>query len=128
MVRSAFAAVLLAAGFALPGCQSIAVPQPRLHDARELVERKCGGCHAVDMADVSANIDAPPLRDLFKRYPVYALDEALRRGLRIGHYDMPQFTLTADETTAIVDYLKGLDPCAKPSSDDKEMRRCFAPL
>jgi len=80
------------------------------------------------MTDSSGHPDAPPLRDMFKRYPVDALADALRKGIEVGHQDMPRFTLEPDETSAIISYLDSLNPCAKPSSDDAAMERCFAPM
>lgn len=80
------------------------------------------------MDDVSPNPIAPPLRDMFKRYPVYALGDALRQGIEVGHRDMPRFTLAPDETIAIIEYLDSLNPCASASSDDAAMERCFSPM
>ena len=99
----------IVAGLALSGCTSIPDFQPRYLSGRELVAGKCGNCHAIDMVDVSRNPDAPPLRDLFKLYPLYALDEAFQKGLAVGHYDMPRFTLAAEEAAAILAYLKALE-------------------
>lgn len=122
----AIAAVL--AALALAGCKSVPPPpQTWKHPGHELVQRKCGGCHAVDMEHYSINSDAPPLRDLFRRYPIVGLDEAFARGLVVGHYDMPRFTLPPDERAQILDYLKSLDPCMQPSPDGAIMQHCFAP-
>jgi len=96
--------------------------------ARELTDRRCGGCHAIGLDGASPHPDAPPLRDLFKRYPVYALEGAFLQGLEVGHRDMPRFILEPDETVAIISYLDSLNPCARPSSDDAEMERCFGPM
>ncbi|ARR53327.1 hypothetical protein HY78_07670 [Rhizorhabdus wittichii DC-6] len=80
------------------------------------------------MEGESPHPDAPPLRDLFKRYPIYALRGAFLEGLEVGHRDMPRFILEADETSAIISYLESLNPCAHPSSDDAAMERCFGPM
>lgn len=111
----------------LSACAHIPTPTAPPMSARELTERRCGSCHAVTMDDASPNSNAPPLRDMFKRYPVYALGDALRTGTEIGHRDMPRFMLTPDEAIVIVAYLESLNPCAKPSSDDAAMERCFGP-
>lgn len=113
----------------LTACKSVPPPpQAWKFTGHELVQRKCGGCHAVDLEHVSANTDAPPLRDLFRRYPIEGLDEAFARGLVVGHYDMPQFKLLPEERAQILAYLRSLDPCARPSSDETAMRRCFEPM
>lgn len=116
-------------GLAVSACVSpLANTKPELRSGRELVELRCSGCHAVELTDVSRNAAAPPLRDMFKRYPLYALESAFRQGLEVGHRDMPKFSLPPDEVAAILSYLESLDPCAKPSADEAEMARCFAPL
>lgn len=128
-LRCAAVAAVFSAGLALSACKSMPpTPQAWRFSGHELVERKCGSCHAVDMADISPNADAPPLRDLFRRYPIDGLEEAFARGIEVGHYDMPRFKLEPAERGEILSYLKSLDPCAKPSSDEAEMRRCFAPM
>jgi mono/diheme cytochrome c family protein len=80
------------------------------------------------MTGASRNALAPPLRDLFKRYPIYALDEAFARGLEVGHRGMPRFTFSSEERAAILSYIESLNPCARPSSDDAAMARCFEPM
>ncbi len=122
-------AAVVSAGLALSACRSVPPgPQTWKFSGHELVERKCGSCHAVDMADISPNVDARPLRDVLRRYPIDGLEDAFARGLEIGHYDMPRFTLVPAERGEILAYLKRLDACAKPSSDEAVMRRCFSPM
>jgi hypothetical protein len=41
---------------------------------------------------------------------------------------MPTFRMRADEVEAVLAYLKSVDPCVQPSSDQTAMNRCFAPL
>ena len=93
-----------------------------------IAERRCAGCHAVGMADTSPRAGAPPLRDLYKRYPVDALHQAFLNGVHVGHPDMPTFRLSRGEVDALLAYLRSIDPCAQPSSDRAAMQRCFAPL
>ena len=128
MKRIATLGSALLVASALGACARMPEPLSPPMSARELTERRCSGCHAVTIDDASPNPNAPPLRDMFKRYPVYALGDALRRGIEVGHRDMPRFKLAADETTAIIEYLDSLNPCASPSSDDAAMERCFSPM
>lgn len=100
----------------------------RAKAGRGLVKARCASCHAVEMSDVSPRPEAPPLRDLYKRYPVDALRSAFLAGIHVGHRDMPAFRMPADEVEAVLAYLKSIDPCAQPSSDQAAMDRCFAPL
>jgi len=129
MSRLPALASLVLASAVLAACQSISPPSPpRIQSPRKLVEQKCSTCHAIDLVDTSPNPHAPPLRDLFRRYPVDSLGAALLNGLKVGHYDMPRFTLDPGEMDAILSYLRSLDPCARPASDAPAMRRCFAPM
>lgn len=116
---AAIAGAVLAGGAAAP------LPAATGH---EVAERQCASCHAIDLTGESPDPLAPPLRDLFKRYPVYALDEMLRKGLEVGHRRMPRFVLPSEDIGPLLDYLRDLDPCAKPSADRAAMERCFAPL
>lgn len=100
----------------------------RAKAGRGLVQARCASCHGVGMNDVSPRSEAPPLRDLYKRYPVDALRSAFLGGIHVGHRDMPAFRMSADEVEAVLAYLKSVDPCAQPSSDQAAMDRCFAPL
>lgn len=116
----------LSAAILLAACATIA-PPPAPLSARDLTDRRCGGCHAIGLDGTSPHPDAPPLRDLFRRYPIYALPEALRQGVEVGHRDMPHFILEPDETAAIMSYLDSINPCIRPASDDAAMERCFGP-
>lgn len=82
------------------------VPQDRL--GRDLLRRDCAACHAVGRHDRSARRNAPPFRELSRRYDVDALSEALGEGLMTGHPEMPEFRFSPSEVDAILDYLRGL--------------------
>lgn len=77
---------------------------------KKLVEANCGACHAVGRSDVSTHQEAPPLRTLWERYPVDALEEAFAEGISTGHPDMPEFVATEEQLTAIIDYIGSLGP------------------
>lgn len=75
---------------------------------RVLLEKHCGGCHAVGRNDVSRHASAPPFREILKRYEAQMLAEALAEGLSTGHPDMPEFTFDPEQVRAIVQYLDRL--------------------
>src|SRR5690606_4223833 len=62
---------------------------PDVRLGRAIAEQRCAACHAVGLADASASADAPPLRDLYKRYPVSDLKRAFVRGIEVAHPKMP---------------------------------------
>lgn len=95
---------------------------------RDLAERRCASCHAIGETNASPNRLAPPFRNLYRQYPVDALQPAFLKGLEVGHRDMPRFILRPQEVTGIIAFLQDLNPCRKPSSDDAAMARCFAPM
>jgi cytochrome c len=95
---------------------------------QQLAQQKCAGCHAIGESDSSPNPRAPTFRTIHRRYPVDGLREAFAKGFEVGHRDMPHFTLPPAEIDRLVDYLRSLDPCGKPSSDSAAMAQCFAPM
>jgi cytochrome c len=53
--------------------------------------------------------DAPPFRELHRRYPVTDLAEALAEGITTGHPTMPEFRLDPDQAQALISYLQTLE-------------------
>ena len=120
----------IAIGLLLTGASTFAAASDagEVSQGRELAERRCASCHAIGETNASPNRLAPPLRNLYRQYPVDALQPAFLKGLEVGHRDMPRFVLTPQEVTDIIAFLHELNPCRKPSSDDTAMARCFAPM
>jgi mono/diheme cytochrome c family protein len=85
---------------------------PAMADAlgKALVETNCARCHAIGDHDSSDHPEAPPFRELSKRYPLDALEEAFAEGISVGHPDMPEFIATPRQIEAIIDYLGTLSP------------------
>ncbi len=77
---------------------------------KALVETNCARCHAVGADDASTHPEAPPFRDLQKRYPLDALEEAFVEGIAVGHPDMPLFIASPEQIEAIIDYIGTLSP------------------
>lgn len=75
---------------------------------RVLLEVNCARCHAIGRSGESPHPQAPPFRELSRRYPVSDLDEALVEGLSSGHRDMPEFVFTPEQASAIIQYLQGI--------------------
>lgn len=74
------------------------------------LETRCARCHAIGETDKSPRADAPPFREIVKRYPPEDLAESLAEGITSGHPDMPQFVLTPAEIGAVIEYLGTLMP------------------
>ena len=75
---------------------------------RELVERHCSRCHAINITGSSPHQEAPPFRTLGTRYPIDSLAEALAEGLVTGHPDMPEFMFEVHDVGAILAYLQSI--------------------
>ena len=115
----------LAMGTAVSGQTS---STSQISQGRALAVRKCSGCHAIALTDVSPNLRAPAFRNLYKRYPVDGLREAFLKGYRVAHAPMPKFVLPRTKIDPLLAYLKSLNPCSARSTDRAAMRRCFEPL
>lgn len=92
---------------------------------RALVEENCAGCHATGPAGDSPLAQAPHFRDLYLRYDVQDLSEALVEGIVTAHPEMPQFAFDPDQAAAIVAYLETLEPV--PSGGSRIRRDHIAP-
>lgn len=124
LLTAAAAAISLAAG----ACTTMEDQPREAMDGLRLAQSRCSACHAIGLSDASTRPDAPPLRDLYQRYAVDDVRRAFSQGIHIGHPDMPTFHLAPDEVDRLVAYLRSIDPCAQPSSDEAALQRCFAPL
>ncbi|KQY29951.1 cytochrome C [Caulobacter sp. Root1455] len=118
--RPILAGVLAAGGLAFAGASLAATSSPDMTGGRGVAQRNCGGCHAV--ADGASRLaDAPPFRDLWRRYPKGRLDLVLEEGMLRpsrppeegsprSHPRMPMADLGDDEVAALRAYLLSLDP------------------
>ncbi|MFZ5692389.1 MAG: c-type cytochrome [Pseudomonadota bacterium] len=68
----------------------------------------CMNCHSIDKVSPSPLKDAPPFRDLHKRYPVEVLQESLAEGIVTGHPSMPEFRFDTDQIGDFIAFLKSL--------------------
>lgn len=75
-----------------------------------IAEEQCGRCHALGTDDASPHKEAPPFRDVAKRYPLDHLAEALAEGIMVGHPDMPAVALKDNEIDSFLTYLGSLLP------------------
>ena len=81
-----------------------------IEKGRAILEAKCVRCHGIGKDDASKHPEAPPFREVVKRYPPENLAEALAEGISSGHPDMPEFVFQPPEIEAIVTYLGTLAP------------------
>lgn len=75
---------------------------------KELTKRHCSGCHAVGETGDSPLPEAPPFREIAKRYPAENLAESFAEGITTGHDEMPEFVFSTEEVGQLVDYFASL--------------------
>jgi mono/diheme cytochrome c family protein len=76
---------------------------------RAVLETNCSRCHAIGLEGASPHAEAPPFRDVVKRYPPESLEEALGEGISSGHPDMPEFVFAPEDVGAVIAYLQSLE-------------------
>jgi mono/diheme cytochrome c family protein len=74
-------------------------------EGKSLVTRNCSRCHAIGKERESPLAQAPPLREIYLRYPIEQLSQDLSEGMGSRHREMPQIQFSADEALAILSYL-----------------------
>jgi len=92
----------------LSPCQAAWGAERDVERGGRLAAEKCGRCHALGREGASPHRAAPPFRDLHKRWPLEALEEALAEGITTGHPDMPEFRFEPDEIAALIAFMKSL--------------------
>ncbi|MGV2980249.1 c-type cytochrome [Camelimonas sp. ID_303_24] len=108
MKRLLIAQCAIAASISLLLLPKVASASELAAAGRSIAEANCSRCHATGMAGTSPHNEAPPFRDLAKRYPIDSLAEAFAEGLSVGHADMPEFKLSAKQTDALLAYLQSI--------------------
>lgn len=85
-------------------------------DGKSILAVHCGRCHSLDATGASPLPQAPPLRDVYLKYPIDQLEEGFAEGMGSKHRDMPQIQFSAEQVAAILNYLgsiTGVDPAGR---------------
>lgn len=90
------------------GSEATAQEPSDIERGNALLASHCSRCHAIGRTGASPHPEAPPFRNLGRRYPVEWLAEALAEGLFTGHPDMPEFVFEPHEINAILAYLRSI--------------------
>ena len=95
----------------------MAKDQSHLARGEALARSKCGACHAIGKSDPSPtriNVDTS-FRDLYLRFPIAMLLKAAKTGYIVGHDEMPGFSLSPSEISALLLYIDSLSPEGAPT-------------
>lgn len=107
-IRHSGYAIAMALGFtSFITCAAAAdIKDDEAQQGRRLVEVHCAICHAVGREGESPVPEAPPFRDLGRRYPAESLAEALAEGLGDTHAEVATFE--PEDVDRIIAYLSSL--------------------
>jgi mono/diheme cytochrome c family protein len=85
-------------------------------EGKVLLETNCGRCHSIAATGTSPLPQAPPLREVYLKYPIDQLEEGFAEGMGSRHRNMPQIQFSPDQVAAILNYLgsiTGVDPASR---------------
>ena len=85
-------------------------------EGKAILENNCGRCHSLGASGESPLPQAPPLREVYLKYPIDQLEEGFAEGMGSRHRDMPQIQFSPDQVAAILNYLgtiTGIDPATR---------------
>jgi mono/diheme cytochrome c family protein len=86
---------------------------------KAILQKHCGRCHSLAATGASPLPQAPPLREVYLKYPIEQLEGGFAEGMGSKHQAMPQIQFSSEQVTAILNYLgsiTGVDPARKPRS------------
>ena len=85
-------------------------------EGKAMLEQNCGRCHSLEATGASPLPQAPPLGEVYLKYPIDQLEQGFAEGMGSKHRDMPQIQFSADQVAAILNYLgdvTGVDPATR---------------
>jgi mono/diheme cytochrome c family protein len=85
-------------------------------DGKMLLQKYCSRCHSIDATGQSPLQLAPPLREIYLRYPIEQLEYGFAEGMGSKHREMPQIQFSSEQVSAILNYLgsiTGVAPSAR---------------
>lgn len=83
-------------------------PEADISAGRTIAVVRCSRCHGLDGISRTPHPSAPALAELMDRYTPHMLAADLVDGIRIGHDDMPEFSLPKADAESLVAYLESL--------------------
>ena len=84
---------------------AIAAAGSAASDGKALLAQNCGRCHAIEATGESPLSKAPPLREVYLKFPIEEWELGLAEGWGSRHRDMPQIQFSSEQVSAILDYL-----------------------
>lgn len=75
---------------------------------KDILQEKCGRCHAIEAVGESPLKQAPPMREIYGRFNPRELQAELSEGKVSKHKEMPQIAFSDEDVYAILTYLYAL--------------------
>jgi cytochrome c len=86
-------------------------------EGKVLLEKNCARCHAIESSGASPLQQAPPLRDVYRKYPVQKLQFEFAEGMGSRHRDMPQIQFSSEQVDGILIYLSEISGEPPPGAE-----------
>jgi cytochrome c len=89
-------------------------------EGKAILDQHCARCHSIAARGDSPLPQAPPLREVYLKYPIQQLESGFAEGMGSRHREMPQIQFSTEQVSAILDYLgsiTGVPPSQLPRSD-----------
>lgn len=80
---------------------------------KKLLAMHCARCHATGRMGISPMTKAPPLRDIYRQYPIERLEFELSEGIGSRHPKMPQIQFSTEQIDSILSYLESIEASKK---------------
>jgi mono/diheme cytochrome c family protein len=94
--------------FCLPANLDAAKLSRVTNRGKVILQEKCGRCHAIEGVGESSLKDAPPMREIYRRFNPRELQAELSEGMVSKHKEMPQIEFSDEDVYAIQAYLYAL--------------------
>lgn len=75
---------------------------------RDVAEKQCASCHAIDRTSASPNRSAPPLRDVLAVNDPDRLAYRFIDAMRVGHDEMPLFDFDVRSADALIAFIQSI--------------------
>ena len=108
MIRIAIAGLITFASINSAQAQTAPSPDALFERGKALVKENCTQCHAIEAKGKSSHAEAPPFRELLKRYPIDALEEGFADRIYSTHPDMPVFKVNPEQLDTILYYIASI--------------------
>ncbi len=95
----------------------LALAEDGASEGKAILQAHCSKCHSLEATGASPLPEAPPMREVYLKYPIDQLEQGFAEGMGSRHREMPQIQFSTEQVAAILSYLgsiTGVDPASRP--------------